>query len=92
MRLAALRGEEINEAKKVLATETTALVHGRAAADKIAATARTLSRKVALGANLPTVERAARRSIAAGLGVAHRIRQRRARRFAPTAKSGGHRQ
>ena len=32
-RLAALQGAEINEAKKVLATEATALVHGRAAAD-----------------------------------------------------------
>ena len=32
-RLAALRDQEINEAKKVLATEATALVHGRAAAD-----------------------------------------------------------
>ena len=32
-RLAALRGQEINEAKKVLATEATALVHGRAAAE-----------------------------------------------------------
>ena len=33
-RLAALKGQEINEAKKVLATEATALVHGRAAADQ----------------------------------------------------------
>ncbi len=32
-RLAALQGQEINEAKKVLATEATALVHGRDAAD-----------------------------------------------------------
>src|SRR5207248_10683179 len=31
-RLAALKGQEINEAKKVLGNETTALVHGRAAA------------------------------------------------------------
>ena len=40
-RLAALKGQEINEAKKVLATEATALVHGRAAADEAAETART---------------------------------------------------
>ena len=40
-RLAALQGAEINEAKKVLATEATALVHGRAAADEAAETART---------------------------------------------------
>ena len=39
-RLAALQGAEINEAKKVLATEATALVHGRAAADAAADTAR----------------------------------------------------
>ena len=40
-RLAALQGQEINEAKKVLATEATRLVHGRAAAEQAAATART---------------------------------------------------
>ena len=32
-RLAALRGAEINEAKKVLATAATALLHGRDAAN-----------------------------------------------------------
>src|SRR5271165_6116488 len=35
-RLAALHGAEINEAKKVLATAATALVHGQAAADEAA--------------------------------------------------------
>ncbi len=39
-RLAALKGAEINEAKKMLATEATALVHGRAAAEQAAETAR----------------------------------------------------
>jgi len=39
-RLAALKGADLNEAKKVLATEATALVHGRAAADEAAETAR----------------------------------------------------
>lgn len=39
-RLAALAGAEINEAKKVLATEATALIHGRAAAEAAAETAR----------------------------------------------------
>jgi len=38
-RLARLQGQEINDAKKVLATEATALVHGRAAAIAAAATA-----------------------------------------------------
>ncbi len=32
-KLAALKGQEINEAKKVLATEATALLHGREAAE-----------------------------------------------------------
>jgi tyrosyl-tRNA synthetase len=39
-RLAALRDAEINEAKKLLATEATALLHGRAAAETAAETAR----------------------------------------------------
>ena len=39
-KLAALKDNEINEAKKILATEATALVHGRAAADQAAETAR----------------------------------------------------
>ncbi len=55
-RLAALKGAEINEAKKVLATEATALVHGRKAADEAAATARTTFEEGGLGANLPTIE------------------------------------
>jgi tyrosyl-tRNA synthetase len=39
-RLEALKDAEINEAKKILATEATALAHGRAAAEEAAATAR----------------------------------------------------
>ena len=39
-RLAGLAGAEINEAKKILANEATALVHGRAAAETAAETAR----------------------------------------------------
>src|SRR5438874_971990 len=38
-RLSALKGSERNDAKKVLATEATALVHGRPAAEQAAATA-----------------------------------------------------
>jgi tyrosyl-tRNA synthetase len=67
-RLAALRDQEINEAKKLLATEATALVHGREAADEAAATARTTFEEGGLGASLPTVE-LPRRELAAGLGV-----------------------
>ena len=55
-RLAALKGAEINEAKKLLATEATALVHGRAAADEAAGTARTTFEEGELSATLPTVE------------------------------------
>jgi tyrosyl-tRNA synthetase len=40
-RLAALGGAEVNEAKKMLATAATALLHGQVAADEAAETART---------------------------------------------------
>jgi tyrosyl-tRNA synthetase len=67
-RLAALRGAEINEAKKVLATEATALVHGRAAAEEAAATARKTFEEGALAETLPTVEIAGG-ELDAGFGV-----------------------
>ncbi len=67
-RLAALEGSEINEAKKTLATEATALVHGRAAADEAAAAAKTTFEEGALSLSLPKVE-VAQEDIAAGLGV-----------------------
>ncbi len=54
-RLAALKGAEINEAKKILATEATALVHGRTAADDAATTARETFEERTLSATLPTV-------------------------------------
>ena len=55
-RLAALKGQEINEAKKVLATEATALLHGRANAEEAAKTARTTFEEGGLAEALPTVE------------------------------------
>jgi len=58
-RLAALKGADINEAKKVLATEATALVHGRTAAEAAAETARTTFEEGGLGTNLPTVNSSA---------------------------------
>jgi tyrosyl-tRNA synthetase len=67
-RLAALKDQELNEAKKVLATEATALLHGRAAADNAAATARTTFEEGALAESLPTVDIAGS-EITAGLGV-----------------------
>jgi len=54
-RLAALKGNEINEAKKILATEATALVHGRDAADQAAETARKTFEEGAPAETLPTV-------------------------------------
>ena len=67
-RLEALPGQEINEAKKVLATEATALLHGRDAAEGAAETARRTFEEGATGDALPTVEIAAS-EIEAGLGV-----------------------
>ncbi|MGZ8402415.1 MAG: tyrosine--tRNA ligase, partial [Rhodoplanes sp.] len=67
-RLSLLKGEEINDAKKVLATEATALVHGRAAAEEAAETARKTFEEGALAESLPTVE-IARAEIEAGIGV-----------------------
>jgi tyrosyl-tRNA synthetase len=67
-RLAQLRGQELNEAKKTLATEATALLHGRAAADEAAETARRTFEEGGLAESLPTVE-IAKAEIAAGIGV-----------------------
>ncbi|MBX9463181.1 MAG: tyrosine--tRNA ligase [Aquamicrobium sp.] len=55
-RLAALGGSEINDAKKVLATEVTAMLHGREAADQASETARKTFEEGALAESLPTVE------------------------------------
>ncbi len=67
-KLAALKGSEINEAKKVLANEATALMHGRAAAEKAAETARMTFEEGGLSQSLPTVE-IKRAEIEKGLGV-----------------------
>jgi tyrosyl-tRNA synthetase len=67
-KLAALQGNELNEAKKVLATEVTAIVHGREAADAAAATAAATFEQGALDLSLPTIE-IAQSELAAGLGL-----------------------
>jgi tyrosyl-tRNA synthetase len=67
-RLAALKGQDINEAKKVLATEATALVHGRAAADNAAETARRTFEQGETSLTLPSVD-VLRKDVAAGLGI-----------------------
>jgi tyrosyl-tRNA synthetase len=54
-RLEALGGAEINEAKKILATEATALAHGRAAAEAAAETARRAFEDGAAADDLPSI-------------------------------------
>ena len=67
-KLAALEGAELNEAKKILATEATALVHGRDAADRAAETARSTFEQGQIASSLPTIE-VARGDLEKGLGV-----------------------
>ncbi len=65
-RLAALQGAEINDAKKTLANEATALLHGRAAADAAAETARRTFEEGAAAEGLPSIAVDASR-LAAGM-------------------------
>jgi tyrosyl-tRNA synthetase len=55
-KLAALKGADINEAKKALATEATALLHGRDNAVAASETARQTFEEGSIADNLPTVE------------------------------------
>ena len=67
-RLAKLQGSEINEAKKILATEAAALMHGREAAERAAETARTTFEEGGIAQDLPSVT-IARAELDAGIGV-----------------------
>ncbi len=67
-RLEALSGQEINEAKKILATEVTRLAHGAAAAKAAAETARRTFEEGATGDALPTVD-VPRARLAAGIAA-----------------------
>ena len=67
-RLAALKDAEINEAKKVLANEATALLHGRAAAEEAAEAARRTFDEGGLAEALPTIEVGAG-ELHAGIGL-----------------------
>ena len=67
-RLSQLAGTEINEVKKILATEITATLHGRAAAEEAAETARKTFEEGALAANLPSIDVPAA-ELEAGIGV-----------------------
>nr|WP_246526210.1 tyrosine--tRNA ligase [Plastoroseomonas hellenica] len=57
-RLATLGGAEINEAKKILATEATALLHGRATAEEAAETARRTFEEGEAAETLPSITHA----------------------------------
>ena len=67
-RLENLDGAELNEAKKILATEATAMCHGRAAAEKAEATALETFEGGGTSADLPSVDVDASQ-LAEGLGV-----------------------
>ena len=67
-RLEALGGADINEAKKRLATEATALMHGRHAAEAAAETARLTFERGEVADDLPSVS-IPKAELEAGLGV-----------------------
>ena len=67
-RLEALKGQEINEAKKILATAVTALAHGGKAAEEAAETARRTFEEGARAGTLPTVS-VPRARLAAGIAA-----------------------
>lgn len=67
-RLSAIAGSELNEVKKILATEVTAILHGRAAAEQAAETARKTFEEGALSDNLPSIDVPAA-ELDAGIGL-----------------------
>ena len=67
-RFEGLEGGELNEAKKVLATAATALIHGQEAADAAAETARQTFEQGAIDLSLPTVE-VTTADLNAGIGI-----------------------
>ena len=68
-RLETLPGAQINEAKIVLATEATAMLHGREAAQAAARTARETFEAGGAGGELPTL------SVGEGVNIAHALTQ-----------------
>ena len=67
-RLSVLGGSEINEVKKILATEITAMLHGRENAEQAAETARKTFEEGALADNLPSID-VPKAELEAGLGL-----------------------
>jgi len=66
--IARIAAAEINEAKKILATEATAIVHGRAAAEQARETARATFEQGAIDLSLPSVD-VSRSELNAGIGI-----------------------
>jgi tyrosyl-tRNA synthetase len=66
-KLEALQGAEINQAKIVLATEATALLHGREAAETARQTAETTFAGGGMGEDLPTL------SLGDGMNISHAL-------------------
>jgi len=71
-RLSALEGAEMNEAKKILATQATGMVHGNKAAEQVAEAARKTFEEGASTADLPTITIPAA-ALATGIGVLNLI-------------------
>lgn len=71
-RLAALEGAELNEAKKILATQATAMVHGKKAAEQVAEAARKTFEEGASTSDLPTIT-IPKAALASGIGVLNLI-------------------
>lgn len=67
-RLSSLQGAELNEVKKILATEVTAMLHGRDAAEKAADIARKTFEEGALSHDLPKIELASS-DLKSGIGL-----------------------
>ncbi|MBB4228552.1 tyrosine--tRNA ligase [Rhizobium mongolense] len=67
-RLSALGGSEINQVKKILATEVTAILHGRTVAEEAAETARKTFEEGGIAENLPSVDVPAS-ELDAGIGL-----------------------
>lgn len=73
-KIGALGGSEINEAKKILATEVTAIVHGREAAEQAASTASATFEAGSLDLSLPTTE-VPKSDLANGIGLLNALVQ-----------------
>lgn len=73
-RLEALQGQELNEAKKVLANEATAMAHGALAAQQAAETARKTFEEGAMAEGLPVLD-IPRTEIEPGIAVSELLRR-----------------